>query len=71
MLLVKTKLDLSGIHGIGLFANEFIPKDTVIWKFNRLIDLRCSESEIGQLPEYSREQICNAPPMGVKTQTAR
>ena len=57
MLLVKTKLDLSSIHGIGLFADEFVPKDTVIWKFNRLFDLRCSEAEIEKLPESSREQI--------------
>ncbi len=57
MLLVKTKLDLSGIHGIGLYANEFIPKDTVIWKFNRLIDLRCCEDDIERLSESSREQI--------------
>jgi SET domain-containing protein len=57
MLLVKTKLDLSGIHGIGLFADEFIPKDTVIWKFNALIDLRCSEEEIQKLSRDSRRQI--------------
>lgn len=57
MLLVKTKLDLSNIHGIGLFAAEFIPKDTIIWKFNRLIDLRCAEADIAKLPAASREQI--------------
>ncbi len=57
MLLVKTKLDKSGIHGIGLFADEFIPKNTIIWKFNRLIDLRCSEADIEKLPDASREQI--------------
>jgi len=57
MLLVKTKLDISGIHGIGLFAAEFIPKNTVIWKFNRLIDLRCPEEEIEKLSESSRRQI--------------
>lgn len=32
MLLVKTKLGLSNIHGIGLFADEFIPKGTIIFK---------------------------------------
>ena len=30
MLLVKTRLGASAIHGIGLFADEFIPKDTEI-----------------------------------------
>ena len=57
MLLVRTKLGLSSIQGIGLFAAEFIPKDAVIWKFSRLIDLRCSEAEIERLPDASREQI--------------
>lgn len=32
MLLVKTKIKESPIHGIGLFADEFIPKGTVIFK---------------------------------------
>ena len=57
MLLVKTKLDLSGIHGIGLFADEFIPKDGVIWEFNPIFDLRCSKADIEKLPETSRVQI--------------
>ncbi len=39
MLLIKTKLDLSKIHGIGLFAGEDIPKGTIIWRFNSLIDI--------------------------------
>ncbi len=57
MLPVKTKLDLSGIHGIGLFADEFIPKGAILWKFNSLFDLRCSEEDIERLSESSREQI--------------
>jgi hypothetical protein len=30
MLYVKTKIGPSEIEGIGLFADEFIPKDTII-----------------------------------------
>lgn len=33
MLLIKTKLDLSKIHGVGLFADEFIAKGTKIWEY--------------------------------------
>ncbi len=33
MLLVKTHLGKSKINGIGLFADEFISKGKVIWKF--------------------------------------
>lgn len=57
MLLVKTKLHLSRIHGIGLFADEFIAEGTIIWKFNNLIDLRFEEEKIEQLAEGAREQI--------------
>ena len=57
MLLVKTKLDVSPIHGIGLFADEFIAEGTIIWKFNDLIDLRFAEDRIEQLAESAREQI--------------
>lgn len=57
MLLVKTTLNVSEIHGIGLFADEFIREGTIIWKFNRLIDLRFSEAEVEQLSPDSREQI--------------
>lgn len=33
---VKTYIDKSGIEGIGLFAAEFIPKGTLIWKLSGL-----------------------------------
>jgi SET domain-containing protein len=34
MLRVKTCLQHSEIHGLGLFAAEFIPKDTLVWDFD-------------------------------------
>ena len=39
MLKVKTYLNLSRIHGIGIFAEEDIPMGTVIWEFNPNVDL--------------------------------
>ena len=57
MLLIKTKLDTSGIHGIGLFADQFIRKGAVIWRFNNLIDRRFSEKSWSRLAPESREQI--------------
>jgi hypothetical protein len=57
MLLVKTKLDVSPIHGIGLFADEFIREGAIIWKFHNLFDLRFAEERIEQLAEGAREQI--------------
>ena len=38
MLLVKTYLDKSNIHGIGLFAGQDIPRGTRIWEYNPLVD---------------------------------
>lgn len=38
MLLVKTYLDKSSINGIGLFANQFIPKGTLIWDLDLNFD---------------------------------
>jgi len=34
MLMVSTKLAASKIHGIGLFAGEFIPAGTIVWQFH-------------------------------------
>ena len=51
MLLVKTKIAPSAIHGMGLFAEEFIPKEAVIWKFVAGFD-----------KTFTREQIESFPP---------
>ncbi len=59
MLCVKTKLGLSQIHGIGLFADEDIHEGQIIWEFNPLIDLVLSEEEVNSLQESCKEQILN------------
>jgi len=56
MLLVKTRLGISCIDGIGLFADEFISKDTIIWRFHKFIDMRLTDEQIEQLAAPSREQ---------------
>lgn len=57
MLLVKTRLGASDIHGIGLFADEFIPEGAVIWRFDATFDVRFDEREIARLSEGARAQI--------------
>ena len=58
MLLVKTKLGLSSINGIGLFADQFIPKGTIIWKFTDGVDLKIPEARIVELEkEYPLEDL--------------
>jgi len=46
MLQVKTYVKESKIHGNGLFAKEFIPKGTIIWKFDSRLDTKISEESI-------------------------
>jgi SET domain-containing protein len=57
MLRVKTKLGLSHVDGVGLFADQFIPKGTITWKYDPEFDFRLSEKQINSLPEWTREQI--------------
>lgn len=46
MLLVKTRLDRSQISGIGLYADEFIPKGTIIWRFTPGLDLKFNQEQL-------------------------
>ena len=57
MLLVKTKIRESPIHGIGLFADEPIKKGTTIWKFAPGFDLDFSEKDLKNLSGPSKEQF--------------
>lgn len=51
MLHIKTKIQPSGIHGIGLFADQFIPKGTMIWKFTPGFDMKLTREQILDFPE--------------------
>lgn len=51
MLLIKTKLGTSPISGIGLYADTFIPKGTVIWKFTANLDLKLNTAEYEALKQ--------------------
>ncbi len=52
---VKTYLDKSKIHGIGLFAGEFIPKGGLIWKFSAM-DQKITKEEFEKL-NMSEEEL--------------
>ena len=56
MLTVKTKLGKSEIAGIGLFADEFIPKDTIIWEYEPGLDIKFSSPEYDSIidPIYKK-----------------
>jgi SET domain-containing protein len=57
MLRVKTKLVASGIHGVGLFAAEFIPKGTITWQYDPEFDTAFEQSAIERIPEHVRSQF--------------
>lgn len=57
MLLVKTYLDKSLIHGVGVFAGEFIAKGTLVWKFDPLIDIIMPPEQFSELPESAKDFI--------------
>ena len=57
MLLVNARAGLSEIHGIGLIAKEFIPKGTLIWRFQEGFDLVISEEEMSKLSGPARDQV--------------
>ncbi len=57
MLLVKTRLDRSKNHGIGLFAAQFIPKGTITWKFTPKFDICYSVESIELLPPHCKTRF--------------
>lgn len=59
MLVVKTKIGPSKIDGTGLFADEFIPKGTVVWKYDPSIDRLLSEEEISKFAKPLQERFHN------------
>lgn len=57
MFLVKTKIAASKIHGIGVFADEFIPKGTTVWRFQPGFDVEKTADEAKQLPSHTQKWL--------------
>ena len=55
MLLVKTSVLYSPIHGLGCFADQDIKKGELVWKFDPKIDLTYTEEQVQEMPEAVRE----------------
>ena len=41
--------------GLGLFATEFIPKDSVVWEFVEGVDIKVSADRVEQMSEAQQE----------------
>ncbi len=61
MLMVKTKIGPSTVKGagLGLFADQDIPKGTTTWRFMPSLDLIVSEDTLLQLSEPARAMFLN------------
>lgn len=58
MLLVSTKIMPSPIQGLGLFADEFIPAGTMIWRFTPDFDRRFTATQIYAFPPALQAHLC-------------
>lgn len=57
MLLVRTRVAPSPIHGLGLFAAEAIPRGTPVWRFHEGFDHAFTRAEFAELPAPAREHL--------------
>ena len=57
MLLIKSYLDKSAIHGLGVFAGQFIRKGTKIWRYVEGFDRAYSSKQFARLPKPARDYI--------------
>jgi uncharacterized protein len=57
MMLVRTRVAPSTIHGMGLFAVEDIPKGTAVWRFEKGFDREFSPEEFAALPAQAQAHI--------------
>ncbi len=57
MIKVKTKIGLSKISGIGLFADQFIPQGTVTWEYDPRFDTSFTEEDVRQMSEAAQTQF--------------
>lgn len=67
MILVKTKLKKSSLHGVGIFADEFIPKGTRVWEFCPFFDLVLTKQQLNQLSVPARAQVLHYAYISKKT----
>ena len=57
MLTILASAKPSKIHGVGLFADEFIPKGTITWRFDPAWDIVFPKDEVEKMPEYQKRLI--------------
>jgi hypothetical protein len=59
MLLIKTKIDKSLIAGIGLFADQDIQKNSIVWKMYPLSVFKINVDDYHKLSKVEQDFIDN------------
>lgn len=59
MLLVRTHIGPSPIHGLGVFADEDITEGQHVWRFTHGYDLELTIDQFESLPEHVREFVAH------------
>ena len=54
---VEVKVATNPKMGLGLFAKEFIPKDSIAWKFTEGIDTKISQSQFSDFNDAQKEYL--------------
>ncbi|TAK04710.1 SET domain-containing protein-lysine N-methyltransferase [Patescibacteria group bacterium] len=57
MLFVKTRLEKSPVHGIGLFADQRVAKGSLVYKMSSNLDVDISDADFQKLDVFSQKQI--------------
>lgn len=57
MLLVNARVGPSSIHGLGLIAQENIPKGTMVWKLAPGFDVLLTDSDFSALPDVAQAVV--------------
>ena len=55
MLLLKTYLAPSTIHGVGVFSEDHIPQGAVVWQWHEGIDRRIAPDVVEALPPFCQD----------------
>lgn len=55
MMLIKTRVQPSGIHGMGLHTVEPVPRGTPVWRFEPGFDHDFSPDQFASLPPLARD----------------
>ena len=57
MLRIKSKIKRSKICGLGLFADQFVPKGTITWEYDENFDSAFGEKQLDMLPKVDKNYI--------------